>query len=458
MSLSVRSIDQPAPTQTSSEGLPLCVNLEGMLVLSDLSFESLILLIKRNPFYLVCILVWLLGGRARLKAEIAGRVTLNPAALPYSLELLHSIKSERERGRRLWLCATSHESLARTVAAHFGLFEGVIASDRWVNLRVENMPARLVEQFGARGFDYCGDARDSAVRRQARSGRALLCALRPHQWAKNGLVLLPLLAAHRANDLRAVAEGALALIAFCLCASSVYILNDLLDLEADRANPRKATRPFAAGDLPLWTGCLLTPGLLGLAFAVAMFLPSSLFAALGGYYAFTLAYSFVLKGVVLVDALALAGLYTLRIVAGAAAVDVPLSFWMLLFSLFLFLSLAFVNRYAELDALRRRNQRRTIGRDYEVQDLPVLQSLGTSAGYLSVLVLGLYINSPEIEALYHRPKVIWALCTLLLFWVSRVWMVAQRGAMHDDPVVFALKDRVSLAIFGFALITVLLAL
>jgi 4-hydroxybenzoate polyprenyltransferase len=198
--------------------------------------------------------------------------------------------------------------------------------------------------------------------------------------------------------------------------------------------------------------------LLGLAFTITMFLPSSFAAVLTSYYTLTLAYSFALKGLALIDALALAALYTLRIVAGAVAIDIPLSFWMLLFSVFLFLSLAFVKRFAELDALRRQNQFRAIGRDYEVRDLPVLQSLGSAAGYLSVLVLALYINSPEIESLYRRPKVIWVLCVLLLFWISRLWMTAQRGAMHDDPVVFALKDRVSLAVGVLVMMTVALAL
>jgi 4-hydroxybenzoate polyprenyltransferase len=165
-----------------------------------------------------------------------------------------------------------------------------------------------------------------------------------------------------------------------------------------------------------------------------------------------------LKGQVLLDVLSLAGLYTLRIIAGAAAVAVPLSFWLLLFSVFLFLSLALVKRYAELDAMRRQQRLRAEGRGYHVEDLPLLQSLGTASGYLSVLVLALYINSPAIEALYRRPKVVWMLCVLMLYWVSRVWMKTQRGTMHDDPVVFALKDPVSLVIGLLAVITVAAAI
>ena len=236
------------------------------------------------------------------------------------------------------------------------------------------------------------------------------------------------------------------------------MLNDLLDLEADRAHPRKSKRPFASGDLSLLYGLLLAPCLLAAAVVLAAFLPQKFWLVLGTYYALTCGYSFVLKGFVLVDALALAGLYTLRIIAGAAAVDVALSFWLLLFSIFLFLSLAFVKRFAELESLRRQKRLHAAGRGYHVEDLSLLQSLGTAAGYLSVLVLALYINSPDIQPLYSRPKVIWILCVLMLYWISRVWMIAQRGRMHDDPVVFALKDRQSIGIGVLAAIVVGLAI
>jgi 4-hydroxybenzoate polyprenyltransferase len=249
----------------------------------------------------------------------------------------------------------------------------------------------------------------------------------------------------------------LAFVAFSLCASSVYLLNDMLDLEADRAHPRKSRRPFASGDLPLATGFALFPALFAAGALVAAFLPAKFQLALAAYSVLTVSYSFFLKRLLLLDAVSLAGLYTLRIIGGASAASVPLSFWLLLFSVFLFLSLAFVKRYAELDALRRQQRLQAIGRGYRVEDLTVLQSFGTGAGYLSVLVLALYINSPEIQALYHRPKIIWTLCVLMLYWISRVWMTAHRGGMHDDPVVYALRDRVSLGIGVVAAITVALA-
>ncbi len=473
----------------SASTLPLCVDLDGTLIRSDALLESLTLLIKRNPLYLFRIPLWLMAGKAALKAEIAKRVELDPAALPYNREFIEWLESERGTGRQLWLCTATNERLATRIAAHLKLFDGVLASDGATNLAGENKAAALVERFGDGGFDYCGnERRDLSVWRRARGavivdgGRrleqsaarevtilrtfssnarplpALVRALRPHQWAKNALILVPVLAAHRVSEPGKLVDALTAVVAFCLCASSVYVVNDLLDLAADRAHHRKSKRSFAAGDLSLLTGWALAPLLLVAAMLFAAFLPLKFLLVFATYYVSTLAYSFTLKGRVLIDTLTLAGLYTLRIIAGAAAVSVPLSFWLLLFSVFLFLSLAFVKRFTELDSLRRDQRLRAAGRGYHVEDLAILQSLGTAAGYLSVLVLALYINSPAIEPLYRRPKIIWMLCVLMLYWISRVWMKAQRGEMHDDPVVFALKDRVSLGVGLAAALTVALAI
>jgi 4-hydroxybenzoate polyprenyltransferase/phosphoserine phosphatase len=467
---------------------PLCVDLDGTLIRSDLLLESVMILLKRNPLYLCLFLLWLLRGKAAFKAEVTARVSINPASLPYNRDFLDWLKIQRATGRPLWLCTAANEHVAGLVSAHLGMFSGVVASDERINLAGKNKAERLVELFGERGFDYCGnERRDMAIWKRARGAvivganrgleqqatrdtsvlrvfpsnfnklRAAVRALRPHQWAKNALLFVPLLAAHRLSNASALGSAVLALLAFCACASSVYILNDLLDLEADRAHPRKSKRPFASGALSIGVGLILAPCLLGTSVLIALFLPLKFAAALAAYCALTSVYSFYLKRFLLVDALALAGLYTLRIIAGATAIDVPLSFWLLLFSVFLFLSLAFVKRFAELDALRRQQGLRAVGRGYYVEDLNVLQSLGSAAGYLSVLVLALYINSPEIEALYSRPKFVWMLCVLMLYWISRVWMMAQRGHMHDDPVVFALKDRQSLAIGLCSALTVVLA-
>lgn len=478
-----------AVAKAVSAPVPLCVDLDGTLIRSDLLLESVLLLLKRNLLYVLLLPLWLLRGKATLKSRIAARVELNPAALPYNSEFLDWLRAERATGRSLWLCTAANQRLAEAVASHLGLFDGVLASDDSVNLAGTAKATRLVERFGERGFGYCGNetcdlkvwqhaleaivvsggtrlAQDAAtVSRvthtfpsKSRTLKAMIRALRPHQWSKNVLVLVPLFAAHRASDSASLLDGVLAFVAFSLCASSVYLLNDLFDLEADRVHPRKSKRPFAAGDLSLLTGLAMIPFLLGAAVMIAAFLPDKFQLVLGTYYLVTCCYSFLLKRLVVIDALSLAGLYTLRIIAGAAAVSVPLSFWLLLFSVFLFLSLAFVKRFSELDALRRRQRVRAAGRDYHVEDLSLLQSLGTSAGYLSVLVLALYINSPEIQTLYHHPKAIWTLCVIMLYWISRVWMMAQRGLMHDDPVVFALKDRQSLVIGLLAAVTVALAI
>jgi 4-hydroxybenzoate polyprenyltransferase len=469
--------------------LPLCVDLDGTLVLSDLLLESLLRLIRTQPLCLLLIPVWLLRGRAAFKAEVAARVRLNPRTLPYHAQLIEWLQTERQSGRELWLCTAANESVAAGIVAHLNIFAGVLASTSTVNLAGRHKAACLEERFGYQGFDYCGNERrdihiwkrsrgaivvsrrNRLARRVARHAvvvksfsvalsplQAALREMRPHQWAKNLLVLVPLLASHRIADPDSLLPALLAVAAFCLCASSVYVLNDLLDLDADRAHSTKSARPLAAGDLPILAGLALVPLLLGASLALSLLLPVEFRVALAGYYGLTVLYSFCLKGHALVDVLALAALYTLRIIAGAMAIVVQPSFWLMWFSMFLFLSLAFVKRFAELHALKRRKRKHTAGRDYIVDDLWMLQSLGTAAGYLSVLVLALYVRAPEVAILYARPAWIWLLCVLLLYWIGYVWMKAQRGEMHDDPVVFALKDRTSLVVGVLAAITISLAM
>jgi 4-hydroxybenzoate polyprenyltransferase/phosphoserine phosphatase len=458
---------------------PLCVDLDGTLLHCDLLQEQLLAFLRRNPLHLFLCLAWLLKGKALLKARLAARVTFDPTTVPFNGQLLAWLRHECAAGREIWLCTAANERLARSVAEHLGVFAGVTASDERTNLAGEAKAAALVQRFGEKGFDYCGnERRDLAIwqrargaivvngtqslERRAASGCHVLRtfstvsvgqrlqlvwrALRPHQWTKNVLLLIPLLAAHRLANVAALTATALGIVSFCLAASSVYLLNDMLDLEADRGHPRKAQRPFASGALPLAVGFALCPALLLAGALLAALLPADFQYSLTAYCGLTLLYSLALKRFLLIDAVALAGLYTLRIIAGAGAAGVALSFWLLLFSVFLFLSLAFVKRYAELDALRRQQQLRALGRGYRVEDLAMLQSFGTAAGYLSVLVLALYINSPDIEALYRHPKVIWMLCILMLYWISRVWMTTHRGAMHDDPVVYALRDKVSIGV------------
>ncbi len=458
-----------------SDKTPLCVDLDGTLIHSDLLLESFLLLLKRNPFYLLLVPLWLLGGKARLKSEIAARVELNGGALPYTKPLLTWLQAQKEAGRPLLLVTASDHRLAQAVADHTGLFDGVLASDGKTNLAGGHKAAELVRRFGEQGFDYAGNHRvDLKVWAHARKAivanasqglvaaagkltevvhvvppltgliKSVAKALRVHQWAKNALVIVPLLAAHRLSELPVLIDGALAFLAFSLCASSVYLLNDMLDLEADRQHHTKCNRPFAAGRLSRVFGLLAAPTLLVVALLISCMLPAKFLLVLGAYYAATLVYSFGIKKVVMVDVLALAGLYTIRIVAGSAAMAIPLSFWLLMFATFIFLSLAIVKRYAELFVMRQQGKLKAKGRGYQVEDISLLQSLGTASGYLSILVLALYLNSPDIATLYSHPKIAWGLVPIMLYWISRIWMETHRGNMHDDPLVYALKDRISL--------------
>lgn len=451
---------------------PLCIDLDGTLLNSDLLLEAAFAQLKQAPLAVLNWPRWLAAGKARLKAEIAERVELDIATLPYNRELLAFLHEQKAQGRTLVLVTASHRQFADRVAAHLNLFDEVLATDGDRNLAGPHKAEVLVERYGERGFDYAGNAAvDLAVWRHAR--RALVVnakppladqaravcevervfapagsvwrpwsrALRLHQWLKNVLIFVPLVAGHVWNQPDTLLLALLAFLSFGLCASSVYLLNDLLDLSADRRHPRKCRRPFAAGQLPIAQGVVAIPLLLIAAFGLSLLINPPWFSAvLATYYLFTLAYSLRLKRTLMLDVVVLAGLYTLRIIAGAAAAAIEPSFWLLAFSMFLFLSLALVKRYAELWTLREQGDLNASGRGYQVNDLGLLQNLGGAAGYLAVLVLALYINSEASHALYGQPMVIWLLCPALLYWISRVWLITHRGEMHDDPIIFALTD------------------
>ena len=473
------------PEPTLQQGVPLCVDLDGTLIRSDLLAESALGLLRANPLHALQFPLWLLRGKAHLKRQIAERAAVDVSLLPYDARMLAWLREECA-GRQRVLCTASDRKFAEAVAAHVGGFDAVFARDGEHNLSGNIKAERLAAQYGERGFDYAGNERRDlpvwqrarraivanaapAIEREvqrvgevervfARDGsrwRAWLKALRLHQWLKNLLVFLPLLTAHLVLAPEAVLHATLAFFAFCLCASGVYLLNDLLDLEADRRHPRKRLRPFAAGTLPLTGGLVVAPLLTLAAFALALSL-SKLFAlALLGYYVLTLAYSFVLKRIALLDTIVLAGLYTIRIIAGTLALRLGVSFWLLAFSMFLFLSLAMIKRYTELRLLLSAGDSRSAGRGYAVEDLPLVQSLGGASGYLAVLVLALYINSTASELLYRHPAVLWLLCPLLLYWISRAWLIAHRGDMHDDPVVFAVSDNTSRLLLALSVAVVI---
>jgi 4-hydroxybenzoate polyprenyltransferase len=468
--------------------------MDGTLIKTDLLWESLSRLLRRNPFQLFPVLFWwATRGRAFLKKQLAARVVIDPATLPYNQPFLAFLREQKGAGRKLILATASDREMAMPVANHVGLFDEVLASDGRTNLRGANKLKALTEKFGERGFDYAGNsAADLAIWRGAREaivvnagwwlvkrvqhrenpGRiferdssfcaALVRSLRPHQWIKNVIIFVPTMAAHRLNELPLVLNDLWAFLVFCVCASGVYLVNDLLDLDADRRHPTKKNRPLAAGDLPLQVGLVLGPALLlaGLFLAVQL---SWLFAGVtAAYLLLTTSYSWWLKRVALLDVFVLAGLYTIRLVAGHAATDIKYSSWLLMFSMFIFLSLALVKRYVELDSAEESSPGKPItsGRGYMAHDLEVVTSLGTGSGYLAALVLALYVNSPQdstVNSLYAHPNLLLLICPLLLYWISRMWLLAHRGQMHDDPVVFALKDATSYIVAALALVVLWLA-
>jgi 4-hydroxybenzoate polyprenyltransferase len=483
------SAENPSVSGTSGHAgpnpVPLCVDMDGTLVLTDTLIESALGVARNNPFLLLAMPFWLLKGRAHLKHEIARRVRFDPALLPLNNELVRFLKEEKARNRRLILVTAADEKIGEAVAQYLGIFDEVLASNGLVNLVSTQKARQLEARFGRNGFDYIGnDFADLPVWAAARSAglatsnqrllrmaktranvswvfpapragiRTWARALRMYQWAKNALVFIPLTGAHRWSDLPSVTTATQAFFSFSLCASSVYLLNDLIDLETDRHHPSKRHRPFASGQLPLIQGifaCLLT--LAGaLALAIPLGWTFSAFFAL--YYCLTLLYSLGIKRVELLDVFTLTGLYSLRMLAGGAATRVEVSDWLLGFSTFLFLSLAFAKRFVELQSFRTaQSSGKLKGRGYHTDDLELIGSMGVSSGYLAVLIFALYVSHPDVSALYLHPRALWLACPLLLFWISRIWLLAHRRNLSEDPVLFALKDGPSwLVLLGLALV------
>lgn len=461
----------------SSAHTPLCVDLDGTLIKTDLLWESLMVLLKQNPLLILLLPFWLLKGKAHLKHEIARRVTLDASTLPYDQELVDFLTNERRSGRELILATASHVSYAQAVATHLGLFDDrVFGSDSVVNLKGARKVALLVERYGARRFAYAGNSTadfpvwaeaseaivvnaSAGVESRARTlttvsrvfsrpvkwVKSVAKALRVHQWAKNVLVFVPVLASHQLTNGRLMLQAGLAFLSFSLCASSVYIVNDCLDLESDRRHPRKRNRPFASGNLSIPFGLALAAACLLGGVLLAFALPQLFLIVLAGYLVLTTAYSFYLKQFVLLDVIVLAQLYTVRVYGGGAATGVEPSHWLLTFSLFLFLSLALVKRFTELRLMSQAEGKELHGRGYWVTDMEHISSIGTASGLLAVLVLALYISSKDVLLLYTHADVLWLVCPVMLYWISRVWMLAYRNRMDDDPVVFAVKDPKSYA-------------
>ena len=461
--------------ESKNTGRTIVVDLDGTLVNTDMLLENLFLFFRLYPARFFVLFIWLLRGKANFKRRLTDTALPSVNDLPYNKTLLVWLELQRANGATLVLATASDKRIANAIADHLGIFDEVFGTEN-ENLNSENKRAALVQRFGEMHYEYIGNSTaDLAVWRSAavihvanpergvlaaarklgeigqvfdnRPGliRTLLKALRLHQWSKNILIFVPLLASHRVLELPLFWNGLVAFVAFGICASSVYLLNDLLDLPDDRQHPTKYKRPLAAGMLPIHDALLLIPGLLLFAFTLALWqLPLLFTGVLASYFALTLTYSLWLKRMVMLDVVTLALLYSVRVIAGAAAMSLTATFWILAFCMFIFLSLAFVKRYTELhDARQKGKKGKSAGRGYYPADFELLASLGGASGYISVLVLALYINDASSGALYHSQQWMWAACPLLLFWLSRVWLLAHRGQMHDDPIVFAMRDHVS---------------
>ena len=463
---------------------PLCVDLNGTLVKNDTLADSLLLLVRTHPSQALKVPLWLMEGKAALKEKVTSMVSLDAAHLPYNKSLLLYLREQRELGREIFLTTGADRGIAVPIADHLGIFTDVLASDGSTNFTGKAKLAGLKHRFGP-VFDYVGNTgRDLSVLANASEPmlanpngplsarlrtreiaisrtfedrkpwlKAVVKAVRPHQWAKNVLVFLPLLLAHTLR-LRAIAEVTLAFVCFCLSASASYVLNDLLDIEADRLHPKKRLRPFAAGDLGAGVGLGIALLFVAAAFIGAHFLPVSFLDCLLIYTAATLLYSFYLKKKVLVDVIVLSALYTLRLLAGGAAAHVKISPWLAAFSVFLFLSLAMVKRFSELQNSRTQGFT-SPSRGYLLIDIEQLRSFGTASGYAAVVVFSLYISSQDVVVLYPHAVRMWLIVPLMIFWISRVWLLAGRGELNEDAVTFALTDRLSL-LTGFCVAMVAL--
>jgi 4-hydroxybenzoate polyprenyltransferase/phosphoserine phosphatase len=491
----------PSPLDIAT--LPaLCVDLDGTLVKSDTLHDSALAVARHHPSALVNIPGWLAQGKAALKRHLANTVQLDVAHLPYNRELLQYLEQQRATGRPLYLATAADADTANRIAAHLGIFTGVLASDGQLNLAGKNKLAAFQSRFGD-NFSYIGNALPDlpllqhcqepmvanptpALRAALRKARitpvrtfdervspfkAWLKAIRLHQWAKNTLIFVPLILAHAwAPGL--LAGATLAFYSFGLCASATYIINDLLDLEVDRQHPRKRRRPFASGDLSALSGVVVVILFLAASLTLAMLVPHAIAALspqllylikphyfllwLGIYLVTTLAYSLHFKRTVLVDVIILSGLYTIRIIAGSAASGIAVSTWLGSFSIFFFLSLAFVKRFAELENLRERGGVSAGGRGYHVADIEQLRSFGSASGYASVVVLTLYISTLDAAHLYQHSRRLWLLVPVLLLWISRLWLMASRGHLNEDPVVYAITDRRSL-LLGLVVVAIVLS-
>lgn len=469
--------------------MPLVVDLGAVLFATGLVGESLIALARERPLDLCKVAFWRAGGRPLLARRLMERTPPEPEPRDYRSDLLAYLADKKRDGVPLVLITEADRATAEALAGRLGEFDMLISSDDGAGVTVEERRERLISEFGPGGFDYLGESpkdvpvwaaarhavlvvkpgsetpaeldAHGAIERIFEAGgtdpSSVVAAMRPHQWSKNLLVLLPLGPGRLLYEPALALEALVAIVAFCLTASSGYLFNDLMDLPSDRHHPRKRNRPLAAGRLRVGAAMALTAALLWAGLALGVFLSFGFLGILVAYYATTIAYSWRLKNLLVLDVLVLAALYGLRVAGGAVAMGIPPSAWLLAFCLFIFLSLAMVKRYAELITMRGIDGGAAHARAYLLEDAELLASLGAASGFISVLVLALYADSAAAHELYRRPELLWLVCPLLLYWITYTWLMTHRGRIGDDPTVFAVRDRVSLVLILLMLVTMIAA-
>jgi 4-hydroxybenzoate polyprenyltransferase len=474
----------------NADSTPLCVDLDGTLIATDLFGETFCALVARKPWFLFVIPFWFIKGRAFVKAELAKRVSLDVKTLPYVNQVVEYVRQQFQQGRQTVLVTASDRTLAESIKGYLGIFTEVIASDGRTNVRGSTKSSILSDRFGVKGYDYIGNSRvDFPVWKTARKAlvvsssagfiertkaafpvektfithaftfKEFLTLIRAHQWVKNLLVFVAPLMAHKlfTGEMLVWCSGIAAFASLSLLASSVYILNDLSDVQSDRTHPKKRLRACASGTVPIAFAFILVPTLFLIGFGLALTLGSGFAIAVLIYYALTTTYTFCLKRVVLLDAITLAALYTVRIIAGGQATDTYVSVWLLVFSMFVFLSLAAAKRFIELQGLLERGVAAVPGRGYRAEDLNPIGIIGITAGIMSVLVLALYATSTEVIKLYSTPDILLLICPLIFYWICRLWLLAYRGELDEDPTIFAIKDRVSFIVGAVSLVIMLFA-
>jgi len=458
---------------SKSKLVPLCVDLDGTLVGTDTLYESFLRLLRNSPLSALKALADLRYGKARFKETVSRSAALDPASLPYNNEVLEYLEDESQK-RDVVLVTGANQRIAEAVVDSVEALDTSLHSDSNCNLTGSEKRDLLVERFGEKGFDYIGNesvdwpvweasrsclvvSQDNAflseTRRKFPVEKEFMVAkpvyrdwaklIRAHQWVKNLLLFIPFLLDHRFSDFVGFFVVLGCFSAFSFLASATYILNDLLDLESDRVNMTKRQRPLASGIISIQQGVYVAAFLVCLTLVLLLFLPPAFSLVCLIYLVSTLAYSFYLKRVAYLDVCVLAGLHTLRIIAGTVALSIDWSFWLLGFSMFFFLSLALAKRVAELENLKTLGIAETIARGYKTSDVSLLVSSGVSAGHASILIVALYINGEKVTQMYNRPEILWLLCPLLLWWLGRIWLVTTRGRMHEDPIIFAIRDRIS---------------